>query len=211
MPLNPEQVKVLKEQLLQQVQNLPEDKKAEAIAQINSLSPQSLELMLKQQNKKSSGPTEGIFRLIVKGEIPSSIVDDNASAIAVLEINPVSKGHTIIIPLKAVQTAKDIPTQAFTLAKKLSKRIISKLKAKSAEIQTESKLGEIIINIIPIYDKPLNLESPRYKASKEELEKMYQLLKLRKKPKIEKIKQPKQKEIKEGSESNILKLPRRIP
>jgi histidine triad (HIT) family protein len=211
MPLNPEQVKTLKEQLLEQVQNLPENKKAEAIAQIESLSPQALELMLKQQNQKPSKPGEGIFRLIVKGEIPSSIIDDNASSIAVLEINPVSKGHSIVIPLKAVQTIKDIPTQAFTLAKKVSKRMISKLKAKSTEIQTEAKLGEIIINVIPIYDKPLNLESQRYKASKEEIEEASKILKVNKKPKIEKIKQSKPKESKSDSKSEILKLPRRIP
>ncbi len=209
--LTPEQVKTLKEQLLNQIKNLPEDKKAEAVAQIESLSPQALELMLKQQNQKTPKSAEGIFRLIVKGEIPSSIIDDNASSIAVLEINPVSKGHSIIIPLKAVQTIKDIPTQAFTLAKKISKRMISKLKAKSTEIQTEAKLGEIIINIIPIYDKPLNLESQRYKASKEEIDDVSKLLRIRKKPKIEKIKQSKPKEIKESSKSEILKLPRRIP
>jgi histidine triad (HIT) family protein len=205
MALTPEQVKALKSQLLAQIQNLPEDKKTEAQAQIESLSPQALELMLKQQAKAEK--EQSVFRLIVKGEIPSAIVDENKEAIAVLEINPISKAHIIIIPRKPVTSAKEMPTKAFSLAKKLSKRITLKLKAKSAEIQTETKFREMIINIIPIYDKELNINSPRYKASKEELEEIAQEIRIRKKAKIEKIKKEKPVDLK----TQILKLPRKIP
>lgn len=209
MALTPEQVQTLKSQLLAQIQDLPEDKKAEAAAQIESLSPQALELMLKQQAKraKSGDKEEGIFRLIIKGDIPSKKIDENTSCIAVLEINPVSKGHAIIIPIKAVTTIKEMPLPALALAKKISNRMISKLKAKSTEIQTETKLGEMIINVIPVYDKPVNLDSPRNKASNEELEDSEDKLKMRKKPKVEKIKVEKKTE----SKSQILKLPRKIP
>ncbi|HLF54018.1 MAG TPA: HIT domain-containing protein [Candidatus Nanoarchaeia archaeon] len=207
MALTPEQVRALKEQLLSQIQNLSPAQKAEAETQINALSPEALELMLKQQQHgKKQEANEGIFRLIIKGDIPSSKIDENASAVAVLEINPVSKGHLIIIPKKAITKASEMPSSAFALAKKLSEKLISKLEAKSTEIQTETKLGEIIINVIPIYNQPLNLNSPRKKASKEELEELENKLKVKKKPKIEKIK----KERKPGS-SQILKLPRKIP
>ena len=204
--LSPEQVKSLKEQLITQVQNLPEDKRKDAIAQINSLSPKALELMLKQQNKEE-GKEKGIFRLIVEGKVPSALIYENKHAIAVLEINPISKAHTIIIPKTPAEDAKSLPTQAFTLAKKLSKKIISKLNAKSTEIQTETKFNEAIINIIPIYDKPLNINSPRHKASKEEIEEIASKLKSKKKPKIEKIKIEKRS----TPQSQILKLPRKIP
>ena len=206
MALTPEQVRALKEQLLSQIQNLSPAQKAEAETQINALSPEALELMLKQQHGRKQEAEEGIFRLIIKGDIPSSKIDENASAVAVLEINPVSKGHLIIIPKKAITKASEMPSSAFALAKKLSEKLISKLEAKSTEIQTETKLGEIIINVIPIYNQPLNLNSPRKKASKEELEELENKLKVKKKPKIEKIK----KERKPGS-SQILKLPRKIP
>lgn len=202
--LTQEQVKALKEQLKNQVQNLPEDKKQRALEHIDSLSPQALELMLKQQEKKQ----ENIFRLIVKREIPSTIIDENKYALAVLEINPVSKGHSLIIPKNPAKDAKSLPTQAFTLAKKLSKKIISKLKAKSAEIKIETKFGEMIINVIPIYDKPLDIDSPRHKASKEELEEVAGKLRTKKKLKIEKIKITKEKS---SSQNQILKLPRKIP
>lgn len=208
MALTPEQVKSLKDQLFAQIQDLPEDKKAAAAEQIESLSPQALELMLKQQSGKGkSSKEEGIFRLIIKGEIPSKKIDENASAIAVLEINPVSKGHTIIIPKNPVKTIKEMPLQALALAKKVSARIISKLEAKSTEVQTETKFGEIIINVIPVYDKPVNLDSPRTKAKNEELEQLESALRIVKKEKIEKIKIAK----KADSKSQVLKLPRRIP
>ena len=207
MALTPEQVKALKEQLISQVQNLPEDKKAEAIKQIESLSHGSLELMLQQQEGKA--PKEySIFRAIIDGEVPSVKVDENKVAIAVFEINPISRGHTIIIPKKPAVNPKDIPDEAFSLAKEVSKKITSELKASSTEIQAESKFGESIINIIPIYDKPLALNSPRKKASKEELEEILKSLNPIRKPKAEIIK----KEVKRAdSENRVLKLPRRIP
>ena len=85
MTLTPEQIKALKKQLLSQIQNLPEAQKKEAQAQIESLSPEALELMLKQQEEKQ----EPVFRLIIKGEIPSIKIGENEEALAVLEINPI--------------------------------------------------------------------------------------------------------------------------
>jgi histidine triad (HIT) family protein len=206
MALTPEQIKSLKEQLKSQIKHLPEEKRIEAEQQIESLSPQSLELMLKQQKGKAQRE-QSIFRSIVSGEIPSAKIDENKYALAVLEINPVSKAHVIIIPKQQAKNPENIPSQAFALAKKLSKKIISKLKAKSCEIQTEKKLGESIINVIPIYDKELSVGSPRYKAKKEELEEIASKLRAKSKPKIEKIRIEK----KLSSESQILKLPRKIP
>jgi histidine triad (HIT) family protein len=144
--------------------------------------------------------------MIVDMEVPAEIIDENSSAIAVLEINPISKGHLMIIPKKPASTSKELPTQAFTLAKKLSKKIISKLKASSTEIQTEFKFNETIINVIPVYDKPLNINSPRYKASKDELESLASKLKIRKKPKIIRIKASKP-----DSQTPVLKWHRKIP
>jgi histidine triad (HIT) family protein len=209
MALTPEQVKILKEQLKSQVHHLQEPQKAQALEQIESLSVGALETMLKQQQgqvKKEKG-SKSIFRLIVDKEVPSVLVDENATSIAVLDINPISKGHILIIPRKEVKDAKSLPTQAFTLAKRLSNKIISKLKATTTEIQTENKFGETIINLIPIYGQSLSLNSPRQKAKNEELEEIASKLRTIKKPKIEKIKI----ENKQDSKSQVLKLPRKIP
>jgi histidine triad (HIT) family protein len=41
---------------------------------------------------------ECIFCKIVRGEIPSAKVLENEKVLAFLDINPVSKGHTLVIP-----------------------------------------------------------------------------------------------------------------
>ncbi len=209
MALTPEQIEEVKQQLREQVENLPEERKQQALSQINSLSPHAVEAMIKQQQSKNSSDIgqkdKTIFRMIIDKDIPSVGLSENKDAIAVLDINPISKGHIIIIPKKPLNDAKKIPTSAFTLAKKLGGRVVEKLKAKSNEIQTENKFGEVIINLIPCYDSQLNINSQRSKSSMEELEKIGFLL--RDKIKLQKIKIAKKKS--SGNQPLILK--RRIP
>lgn len=203
MVLTPEQIQDLKQQLKEQVRTLPEDKKAQALQQIDSLSTEALELMLKKQT--SNVPEKGIFRMIVDNDIQSLKISENLSAIAVLDINPISQGHIIVIPKKPISDSKQMPVAAFTLAKKIANRLTSKLKAKSIEIQTETKFNESIISIIPSYTVQLNINSHRTKAEMKELEKVYFILK--DKPKVERIKIKKTP----NSKSGPLKLQKRIP
>ena len=51
-------------------------------------------------NKCKKTSNKCIFCQIVKKQIPSLIIAKNSKAIALLDINPVSDGHTIIIPKK---------------------------------------------------------------------------------------------------------------
>jgi len=201
MPLSPEQISQLRSQLKEQIKHLPEDQKKEAEKQIEEMSDEAIESMLEQQ-KTSQKP---IFRAVIAGEITSKKIDENKEAIAVLDIKPISKGHIIIIPKQEVKKSKDLPTQAFTLAKKLAKKIENKLKSKSTEIQTEFKFGEIIINVIPIYDKPLNINSQRADASEKELNELESLLKVKQKAKVIKLQKTQKKT------SPLPQLKRRIP
>jgi len=190
MPLTPEQVKELKYQLMQQIEHLPEDRKAEAINQINSLSEEDLEELLRQQQSKPQGKQQSPFRMIVSGELESNKIGENNLAIAVLDINPISKGHTLIIPKQPSKDSQSIPSSIFTFAKNLAKKISIKLKATNTAIQTEQKFGEAIIHIIPEYNVPLSLDSKRTKASNEELYEIAKKFTI--KPKLEKIKMNKQ-------------------
>lgn len=202
MALNKEQIQQLKKQLHDQIKNLPEKQKKEAEAQIESLSDEAIEEMLEDQ-KKAQKP---IFRAIVSGEMPSKKIDENKNAIAVLDIRPLVKGHVLILPKKEVKNGKDIPTSAFSLAKKVAKRISNKLKASSIDIRTEFKLGEIILEIIPIYGKPIPLSNPRQEPKEEELQEIQFLLKA--KPKVKREK--KKIESAEKKQDNTIRLKRRI-
>jgi len=198
--LTQEQIKSIKEQLKSQISHLPEEKKKDAENQVDSLTPEALEIMLKQQKRSD----KGIFRMIIDKEIPSRLISENPVALAVLDIKPVSKGHVIIIPKKAIKNVKNIPNLAFSLAKKVAKLLESKLKAKSSVIAPEFKFDEIVINVIPIYEKQLTLASPRYESSDSELEELENKLKKITKQKIPLIKKP-------VSENQVLKLKRRVP
>lgn len=194
MTLTPDQVKELKDQLKEQVNHLQGPQKEQALVQIESLSSEALEAMLKEQTSKpkqnSSSPAtdKPIFRKIVNEEVDVYKIDENKESIAVLDIFPVSQGHIIIIPRHPAIKAGSIPQQALTLARKIAKRLTLKLKAKSVAIQTENKFGEEIINVIPSYNELVNINSPRTQAKKEDLESLKEKLQVRKRA----AKQPKQ-------------------
>ncbi|MEK6836486.1 MAG: HIT domain-containing protein [Nanoarchaeota archaeon] len=200
MALTKEQISELKKQLHSQIKKMPEDQRKEAEKQIENLSEEAIESMLEQQ-KDSQKP---IFREIISGNIPSKKIDENKEAIAVLEIKPISKGHIIIIPKEKMTNIDKIPTEIALLIDKSSKNIIEKLKAKNIKVAPELKFGEVIINLIPIYDKELSLESERSTPSEEELNKLEEELKKEIKKEV------KQEELVKEVEP-IKKLKRRIP
>jgi|SRR3989344_4674576 len=197
MKLTKDQISDLKKQLFEQVKKLPENQRKEAENQIEEMSDESIEEMLQQQK----GAQASIFRQIISGEVPSKKVDENSEAIAVLDIKPLSKGHTIIIPKEKMTKIEKIPAEISLLIDKLSKRISEKLKSKNITVAPESKFGEVIINLIPIYDKEVSLESERSSPAEEQLDKIMEELNKKEEVKEE----PKQEK------PQIKKLPRRIP
>jgi hypothetical protein len=201
MTLTQEEINELKTQLSQQIQHLPDEQKSEAQKQIDSMSPEALESMIKQQNSQPQ-----IFRKIINKEIPSIQIGENSEAIAVLSTKSISKGHTIIVPKSQITEELKIPVKIHELSEEISKKLINSLEAKSTSIIPERSFGEIIINIIPIYNSLLSLKSPRQDISVEDLEKLktqINLIKIEKKS--EKIKIPKKRK------PRPLKLKKRIP
>ncbi len=204
--LSEEQTEQLKKQLLQQIDSsFPEDKKELAKQKIAVMNSEELEEFLKQNKLvKEQNSHQNPFRSIVTGETPSYKIDEDENAIAVLEINPISRGHILIIPKEPVLEGKKIPKTISSFAEKVSKKIKSSLKSKDVQILGSNILGEIIINILPIY-KNETLESERQQSKPEELEELQKLLE--KKPEKKIIRKPKIKKIKEEK----LWLPKRVP
>jgi histidine triad (HIT) family protein len=68
-----------------------------------------------------------IFCRIIKGEIPTAIVYEDSSFIAFLDIRPINKGHTLIVPKVHAETLLDLPEdvlrEELVLAKRLAKVI----------------------------------------------------------------------------------------
>lgn len=171
MPLTFEQQKEIRQQLREQVAQLPDEKKAQAFKQIEELSPEALEELVKQseEREQQGNDKESIFRKIIAGKIPSQIVSDLPEGLAVLDINPISPGHTLLIPRKAIAKATKLSTALFKRAKQIGLTITKKLKASSIEIATQELFGESVIHIIPSYKEKKNLLSPRIKTTEQEL------------------------------------------
>jgi len=206
----PEQVENIKEQIISQIEStFPEEKKAESIEKLKGMDSEQLQEFLIQNNLiktdgEGSAPGKCIFCSIVSGEVPTNKIDENKEAIAVLEINPISNGHSLILPKEHIPDSSKIPKQATELAEKVAKKIKSKLKPKDVTISSSNLFGHEIINILPVYEKE-TMQSERQQTKPEELEELKKLLEV--KTKITTIKKTVLKKLK----AEKLWLPKRIP
>jgi len=223
MTLPSEQTKQIKQQIIQQIENtFPEEKKESAIQQIEEMNESELENFLAQNNLiKTSGPNgvssgendeeKCIFCSIVSEKIPGYKISENESAVAVLEINPVSRGHTLIIPKVHIQ---EISKETQDFAKEISIKLKEKLNAKSIQTEDSEMFGHKIVNIIPIYEgktlegKKSPNEGHKQPASKKVLEELQKELEIKEPEKQEEVVQEKKPEI--ISDKNTW-LPKRIP
>ncbi|MBN2729248.1 MAG: HIT family protein [Bacteroidales bacterium] len=68
-----------------------------------------------------------VFSKIIKREIPAHIVAEDDNYIAFLDINPLAKGHTLIVPKMEVNYVFDLPPDVlsglFVFAQKVAKAI----------------------------------------------------------------------------------------
>ena len=96
---------------------------------------------------------ECIFCKIVKGEIPSSKIYENDKVLAFLDIGPVNKGHTLVIPKEHYTNIYDIPEdilkEVVTAAKKISKAIKKGVNADGININqsNDSSAGQVVMHI----------------------------------------------------------------
>lgn len=115
-----------------------------------------------------------IFTKIVKGEIPSYKVAESEHCYAFLDINPLAKGHALVIPKKEVDYILDLDDQLynelFAFAKAVGKAIEKVIPCK--------RIGMIVfgldvphahIHLIPINkSSEMNFSSPKVKLTQEE-------------------------------------------
>jgi len=177
MELSKEQLIEVKKQLIEQIETtFPEDRKNESIRQIEAMDDTQLIEFLKQNNliktgDKNSEQEQCIFCSMVFGDIPITKIDENEKAIAILELNPISNGHSLVIPKDHRSNSEDLNQETQTLAKKLSEKIKEIFKPKDVQIIPGNVMGHEILNILPIYENE-SLESPRIKKTPEELKEL---------------------------------------
>lgn len=183
--LSDQQIEQIKKQLLQQIQNseqIPQEQKEAVKTQIQNSTPEQLIEFLKQNNLIQSeedlekipeadsekAETKCIFCNISNKRIPSVILKENEKAIAILELNPISKGHTLVIPKEHISSADNIPSEVTDLTKEIDDLIKQNLSPKNTLIDITSIMEHVAVNIVPVYNNE-TLESQRYKAEEKEL------------------------------------------
>ncbi|MHA1988606.1 MAG: HIT family protein [Promethearchaeota archaeon] len=124
---------------------------------------------------------ECLFCKIIEKEVPSKVIHEDEKTLGFLDIFPISKGHTIVIPKNHYSTIEDIPahvlSEVYKTVKELATRIHEKLRIEGYNILQNNfpASGQIIkhfhVHIIPrsIDDNKFKINIPRNQATESEL------------------------------------------
>jgi histidine triad (HIT) family protein len=117
-----------------------------------------------------------IFSKIAKGEIPAYVVAENECCLAFLDIFPLQKGHTLVIPKKEVDYIFDLSDDEYLDMMLFVKEVAEKIK----KVIPCNRIGVTVIglevphahvHLIPINaEKDMNFSSKKLKLSPEEFE-----------------------------------------
>ncbi len=116
-----------------------------------------------------------IFSKIVKGEIPSHKIAEDDNYLAFLDINPLAKGHTLVIPKREVDYIFDMDDDLLAgiqvFSKKVAKAIEKVVPCKRIGIAVLGlEVPHAHIHLIPINRlEDINFGRPKLQFSNEEL------------------------------------------
>ena len=213
--LSDEQASKIKDQLIEGIKlNYPKEKQEQIISEINSMEKNQLQDFLNKSNLSEKQPE--IFRMIIEEKITSHKIEENDDALAVLEINPISKGHALIIPKKQIKDPKNITPSIKEFSKNIAEKIKNKFNPKKVEVLLTTMYGEVVINLLPIYNNE-NMESDRTKLENNQAEDILKELreveikKENSKHHVEDKKDKTETKKKETISSKNTWLPKRIP
>lgn len=115
-----------------------------------------------------------IFSRIVAGEIPSYKVAENEEFYAFLDINPLAKGHTLVIPKREVDYFFDLTDEEIGAMQVFAKKVATAIK----EAYPCVKVGQAVlglevphahIHLVPMQsEKDMLFTNPKLKLTAEE-------------------------------------------
>jgi histidine triad (HIT) family protein len=116
-----------------------------------------------------------IFTRIINGEIPCYKVAESSDFLAFLDINPVAKGHTLVVPKKEVDYLFDVDDESLAGLMVFAKRVAKALD-KAIECQ---RVGVMVIgtevphahvHLIPFQrESQVSVTAPKLSFSMEEM------------------------------------------
>ena len=122
-----------------------------------------------------------VFTKIIDGEIPCYEIYEDDKTLAFLDINPETKGHTLVIPKKEIDKIYDLPDEDYAAllktAKKLSKHMEEALGARTLWKVIGTDVPHAHIHLMP-YDETW-YHGRNIKLTPEEFEEIRQKLELK--------------------------------
>lgn len=124
-----------------------------------------------------------IFTKIIKREIPAFIIHEDDLFIAFLDINPIQKGHTLIVPKKEIDYFFDIEddllSKMLIFTKKIAKAIKKTIECKKISMSVIGlEVPHAHIHLIPINKmSDANFSNDPIKMSDEDMHKICMAIK----------------------------------
>lgn len=119
-----------------------------------------------------------IFSKIIAGEIPSYKVAEDAENYAFLDINPVSKGHVLVVPKVEDDYIFNLSDERYVsltlFAKKVAKAVDKAIECKRVAVAVIGlEVPHAHIHLIPISEeKDMDFKKPKLSLSDEEMKKI---------------------------------------
>lgn len=116
-----------------------------------------------------------IFTKIIRGEIPSYKCAEDENFYAFLDINPLKKGHTLVVPKNEVDYIFDLPDEEIgkmmIFAKKVAIAVRKAIPCRKIGVAVIGlEVNHAHIHLIPIdQEKDMLFSNPKLKLSDEEL------------------------------------------
>ena len=125
---------------------------------------------------------DSIFTKIINKEIPAYIIEENKEFIAFLDVFPLAKGHTLVIPKKQVDYIFDLDEDTYArlwqFAKRISTKVESVIDCKRIGIAVIGlEVPHAHIHLVPINNvEDINFSRPKLKLEEIEFSEIHQLI-----------------------------------
>ena len=178
-PFTEEQIKELNE-----IGKLPPaEQQAKLQAMLSTFNEEQIKFLQDQQKSVQEQGNQCPFCLIVEGKIPSQKIYEDDQVLAVLDINPATKGHTLVMPKKHYALTAQMPdgelAHLFMVVNNLAKHLFETMQAEGTNIflangaAAGQRAPHVFVHVIPRYkDDGINFEWEGKKAEDEELAKI---------------------------------------
>jgi len=159
-------------------QQMSEEQVKELQEKIKNMSPEELKEFQKKQC---------IFCQIISGKVPSKRIYEDEQVLAILDINPASPGHLLIMPKEHYSIMPQVPPEEvshiFLVAKALSNAALRALEAQGSNILVANgvaagqKAQHFMVHMIPRKDNDdIDFLVPQNQIPEKDLQKISEIL-----------------------------------